>query len=74
MREGQSHWKGTPAYDLTPNNGMNGEHTVLVNGKGIHIREEDFIKIAEPFGFSKKKVLEISEQTADALSTYQKYA
>lgn len=45
-----------------------------VDGKGINIADEDLVKVAEPFGFSKKKVLEISEQTADALNNYPKYA
>ena len=64
----------TPAYDLTPSEGINGEQTSMVNGKGKNITTEDFIKIAAPFGFSEKKIREIVSQTADALSQYQKYA
>ena len=67
-------WKMTPAYDLTPSEGINGEQTSMVNGKGKNITTEDFIKIAAPFGFSEKKIREIVSQTADALSEYQKYA
>lgn len=34
----------------------------------------NFIKTAEPFGFSDKKVMTIIEQTDDALADYDKYA
>ena len=67
-------WKMTPAYDLTPSEGINGEQTSMVNGKGKDITTDDFIKTAEPFGFDAKKVNEIIEQTNDALSNYKKYA
>lgn len=67
-------WKMTPAYDLTPSEGINGEQTAMVNGKGKEITNEDFIKTAEPFGFDVKKVSEIIEQIDNALSGYQKYA
>lgn len=67
-------WKMTPAYDLTPSEGINGEQTSMVNGKGKDITAEDFIKTAEPFGFDAKKVTEIIEQTDDVLSCYKKYA
>ena len=67
-------WKMTPAYDLTPSEGINGEQTSMVNGKGKNIEAEDFIKTAEPFGFDAKKIDEIIEQTDDALSNYNKYA
>ena len=67
-------WKMTPAYDLTPSEGINGEQTSMVNGKGKDITSEDFIKIAEPFGFDEKRIREIIEQTDEALSGYKKYA
>ena len=67
-------WKITPAYDLTPSEGINGEQTSMVNGKGKYITTEDFIKVAVPFGFDEKKIREIVSQTEDALSGYQKYA
>lgn len=67
-------WKMTPAYDLTPSEGINGEQTSMVNGKGKDIASEDFIKVAEPFGFDEKRIREIMEQTDEALSGYKKYA
>ena len=67
-------WKMTPAYDLTLSQGINGEQTSMVNGKGKDITTEDFIKVAAPFGFDAAKVREMAEQIDDALSGYQKYA
>lgn len=73
MLDRDNHWKMTPAYDLTPSRGINGEQTSMVNGKGTDIVNEDFVKVAEPFGFSKQKVLEIVEKTEDAIADYPKY-
>lgn len=73
MLDAQNQWKLTPAYDLTPSNGINGEQTSMVNGKGKDITDVDLIKTAETFGFNETKVREIIEQTEDALSNYDKY-
>ena len=73
MLDDKNNWKLTPAYDLTPSEGINGEQTSMVNGKGNDITNIDFIKTAEPFGFNETKVMEIIEQTEDALSNYDKY-
>ena len=73
MLDAQNQWKLTPAYDLTPSNGINGEQTSMVNGKGIDITNIDLIKTAEAFGFNETNVREIIEQTEDALSNYDKY-
>ena len=73
MLDDKNNWKLTPAYDLTPSEGINGEQTSMVNGKGKDITNIDFIKTAEPFGFNETKVREIIEQTEDALSNYDKY-
>ncbi len=43
-------WKLSPAYDLTPSEGINGEHTALVNGKGANITDDDFKAVAKRFG------------------------
>ena len=43
-------WKMSPAYDLTPSEGINGEHTALVNGKGANITDDDFKAVAKRFG------------------------
>ena len=46
-------WKLSSAYDLTPSEGINGEHTALVNGKGANITDDDFKAVAERFGIKR---------------------
>ena len=46
-------WRLAPAYDLTRSNGINGEQTALVNGKGANITEADFKAVATRFGIKK---------------------
>ena len=67
-------WKMTPAYDLTPSEGINGEQTAMVNKKGKGITIEDFIEDASIVDIGADKVKEIYEQTKDALAQYGKYA
>lgn len=72
MLNEQNQWRLTPAYDLTPSQGINGEQTCLVNGKGKNITTEDFLAVATPFNISSKKVMEIIEQVQDSLAEYPK--
>lgn len=44
-------WKLSPAFDILPNNGFNGNHTTTVNGKG-NPDKEDLRKVATNVGFS----------------------
>lgn len=67
-------WKLAPAYDLTPSEGINGEQTSMVNGKGKNITNDDLLKTAIQFGISSTKIKEIIEQTESALSDYSQYA
>lgn len=62
------HWKLSPAYDLTPSQGINGEQTAMVNGKGIGITDEDFIITAGKVGVQPEVVKEIIEQVDSALA------
>jgi serine/threonine-protein kinase HipA len=48
-----SKWKLSPAYDLTYNAGMSGEHATTVNGKGRGIEPADLIALGENAGLSK---------------------
>lgn len=49
-------WKLSPAYDLTPSQGINGEHTSMINGKGKNITEDDFEAVAERFGIKNEEL------------------
>lgn len=67
-------WKLSPAYDLTPSEGINGEQTSLVNGKGNDIGFMDFVAVTATFGISEQRIAEFCERTDDALAEYPKLA
>lgn len=60
-------WKLSPAYDLTSNPGMNGEHATTVNGKGKNITEEDMLAVAKEAGISSSKAKSIISITKSVL-------
>lgn len=63
-------WKMTPAFDITPSNGINGEQTAMVNGKGRKILNEDLIEAAKISGLSIQKIKQILEEVEASLSFY----
>ena len=67
-RPSLSSWRHlSPAYDLTPCTGINGEHCSTVNGKGRNITDADLIKAAAVGGISSRKVKDMIEQVLEAL-------
>ncbi len=72
MLDEKYQWKMAPAYDLTPSQGINGEQTTMVNGKGLDITNDDFIKTGQIFGLSHPKMLEIIQQIDDVVAQYPK--
>ncbi len=62
----------TPAYDLTPSEGINGEQTAMVNGKGRNITDDDLITTASISGIETTKLKHIIAQTIDAIADYDK--
>jgi len=65
-------WHLAPAYDLTRSEGINGEHTAMVNGKGKDILDQDLIEEAAKANVSGVKVKAMLEQVQDALADYEK--
>ncbi|MBO7243663.1 MAG: type II toxin-antitoxin system HipA family toxin [Alphaproteobacteria bacterium] len=63
-------WKMTPAFDITPSNGINGEQTAMVNGKGRKILNEDLIEVAKISGLSLVKIKQILQEVEESLSFY----
>jgi serine/threonine-protein kinase HipA len=54
-------WQLSPAYDLVPSDGFNGNHCTTINGKGNPGRE-DLFEVAENAGFPKKQALSIYDE------------
>lgn len=65
-------WALSPAYDLTQNPGMNGEHATTVNGRGRDIEDQDMLAVAERAGISKRKAKEMVERVKTALFRHEK--
>ena len=65
--DAEHRWHLSPAYDLTPCTGINGEHCSTVNGKGRGITDADLIKAAAVGGIGSKKVKEMIDQVVEAL-------
>jgi len=59
-------WRLSPAYDLLPSAGFNGEHTTSVNGKGIP-GKEDLLAVAKRVGIRlevAKDIIDVVERGA----------
>lgn len=54
-------WRLSPAYDLTCNPGMNGEHATTVNGKGRGISVSDMVEVGKRAGIKMPRARTIIE-------------
>ncbi len=54
-------WRNTPVYDVTWNQGIMGEHSMSVNGKGKDIRLEDILAIAGSASISRQDAGSVME-------------
>jgi serine/threonine-protein kinase HipA len=54
-------WKLSPAYDLLPSTGFNGQHTTSVNGNGI-LTKEDILTVAHRVGLKAEVAREIYDE------------
>lgn len=48
-------WTLSPAYDLTRNSGMNGEHATMVDGKGNGITHDDLLAVGVRAGLPSRR-------------------
>ena len=68
----KNQWTLSPAYDLTKSNGINGEHTTTVNGKGIEISDVDLINVGEMFNIKKETSKDIITLIRENLNDFDK--
>lgn len=54
-------WKLSPAYDLLPSSGFNGNHTTTINGKGTP-DEEDLLIVAKKIGIAERTACSIKKE------------
>ena len=67
-------WHLTPAYDLTPSYGINGEQTCMVNGKGKNITDDDLITAAQSVQVSASETCALIGEVNESLDKYKIFA
>lgn len=70
--DGKSVWTLSPAYDLTRNSGMNGEHATTVNGKGRDISLADVVEVGTRNGLTKRRANAIANLVKEAVDDLAK--
>lgn len=63
-------WSVSPAYDLLPSAGFNGQHTTTINGSGKP-NKDDLFAVARNLAISDKKSKLIYEQVWDTIRTHK---
>lgn len=66
-------WFVSPAYDLVPSEGFNGQHTTTVLGQGLPT-EQDMLELAKQTGLNHKHATQIIEQVKVAFEDIEKYS
>ena len=61
-------WQLSPAYDLIPCEGFNGQHTTTVLGKGLPT-EDDMLELAKQSGLDQKHAKQIIEQVKEVVKS-----
>ena len=59
FKEGK--WQLSPAYDLVPSHGINGNHTTTINGKGVP-KYNDILSVATNTGLNINKAKQIFDE------------
>jgi hypothetical protein len=65
-------WQLTPAYDLMPTQGMGGEHSMSINGKGKNPNLKDLQILAEQYNINN--LIEMIEQVKEAVLQWRNLA
>lgn len=74
MLTDKNEWANTPAYDVTWNQGLVGEHTMSINGKGKDIRLDDILDIARDASISRQDVNSVVERVKEAVADWNSLA
>ncbi|HNQ68542.1 MAG TPA: type II toxin-antitoxin system HipA family toxin [Bacteroidales bacterium] len=61
-------WNLSPAYDLTPNFGFNGNHSTTILGKG-NPDDKDIVELGKRHGFEKKNISSLIEDIRSVVRT-----
>jgi serine/threonine-protein kinase HipA len=70
MMSPDGEWRNTPAFDVTFNEGIAGEHNMTISGKGKGIDLEDVLKVGAHASLTEKGVLTLVEQVRHGTSLW----
>ncbi len=57
-------WRVSPAYDLLPSSGFNGQHTTTINGKGNPLMK-DLLEVAVKVSFPEKMARRVIDEVME---------
>lgn len=69
LHHDRSGWALSPAYDITVNPGMYGEHATTVNGKGKEISMGDLVEVGVGAGLTSTKAAQIAGDMRSAVKS-----
>jgi serine/threonine-protein kinase HipA len=64
-------WSLSPAYDINFHEGINGHHSIYVNGEGLNITLKDVEAVGEKANLKKSEIKHIIDEIADVLSHWE---
>jgi serine/threonine-protein kinase HipA len=70
LMDGEGQWRLSPAYDITFNAGLGGEHSMTIAGQGRSITLLAINSLAERFSISKKDVQLMIDDIAKAVTQW----
>ena len=70
LMDEQGTWRNSPAYDLTFNRGINGEHSMLVGKSGKNITSEDISLLAKTASLKNSEVQQMIDEVFEQLSSW----
>ncbi len=74
LMDAEGEWLLSPAYDMTFNHGINGQHSMAIMGHGENIPKAAIQAIADLIPLAPAKVDNMIAEIIDALSYWQTYA
>ena len=60
-------WTLSPAYDLTRNSCINGEHAAMVNGKGADITHDDLLAVGTRAGLPPRRTRAMLDEVEEVV-------
>ncbi len=74
LMDSTGEWKFAPAYDLTFSQGVNGEQSTMMLGKGKNFQLSELTRLGIEEGFSRPIVDSVIEQTRSSLANWRQLA